>query len=158
MYSPEEELEHAHVRIPLKDKQAVATKHDFANQTLFGGMQAFLSKKSQDFTDNITGFVRKLDETERRLKISQDRIEKEAEDERRAQAAKEEFGYKMTQAIHKLNNDNVDREGLSRSSGSRTATTRGSDSDLESSFSAKHEAKVNELRQIKKAYEDVATT
>ena len=52
----------------------------------------------------------------------------------------------------------MDREGLSRSSGGRTATTRGSDSDLESSFSAKHETKVCELRQMKQAYEEVAST
>ena len=63
----------------------------------------------------------------------------------------------MTEAIRKLNDQPVDREGLSRSSGGRTATTRGSDSDLESSFSNKQEAKVDELRQMKQAYEEVAT-
>lgn len=43
----------------------------------------------------------------------------------------------MTEAIRKLNDQPVDREGLSRSSGGRTSTTRGSDSDLESSFNVK---------------------
>ena len=63
----------------------------------------------------------------------------------------------MTEAIRKLNDNPVDREGLSRSSGGRTATTRDSDSDLESSFSVRQEAKVCELRKLKQAYEEVSS-
>ena len=157
MYSPEDEAEH--MRVALEDRKAVTRRHDFgaADQPvgLFGGMQAFLARKKQETIENVTGFLCKLDEVEQRLKISQEKIERQEEEEQRAQAAKEQLGHQMTEAIRKLN-DNVDREGLSRSSGGRTATTRGSDSDLESSFSAKHEAKVEELRQMKQAYEEVA--
>ena len=157
MYSPEDELEH--MRVALEDRKAVTRRHDFgaADEPVgfLGGMQAFLARKKQETIENVTGFLGKLDEVEQRLKVSQDRLERQMEEEQRAQAAKEQIGYQMTEAIRKLN-DNVDREGLSRSSGGRTATTRGSDSDLESSFSAKHEAKVEELRQMKQAYEEVA--
>lgn len=106
MYSPEEE-EQMRTKVDKEDLQAVAKRHNFAsekpsengNKGLFGGMTDFLSKKRQDCVENITGFFNKLDEMEKRLKVSQDRIEKEIEEEQKAEVAKEELGYKMTQAI-----------------------------------------------------------
>ena len=82
-------------------------------------------------------------------------LEEELEDERIATAVKAIKEKEMSQAIHRLN-DSVDREGLSRSSGGRTATTRDSDSDLENNtFSSKHEAQIEELRKIKNDYDEV---
>ena len=41
----------------------------------------YLAEKKQSFTDNVNGFFEKLDEVERRLKISQDRIDREVDEE-----------------------------------------------------------------------------
>ena len=90
------------------------------------------------------------------LKISQDRLEEQLEDERIAEAVKCIEGEKLTKAIHRLN-EKKDREALSRSSGGRTVTTQGSDGDLEHTFSSK-EHQVLELRKIKKSYEQAAQT
>ena len=67
-----------------KDLQAVAKRHDFddsGEKSLLEGMSDFLSKKRQDCVSNITGLFNKLDEMEKKLKVSQDKIEKEMEAE-----------------------------------------------------------------------------
>ena len=41
----------------------------------------YIADKKQSFTENINGFFEKLDEVEKRLKVSQDRIDREAYEE-----------------------------------------------------------------------------
>jgi len=48
-------------------------------------------------------FFEKLDDMEHRLKISQDRIEKEAAEERKADEMKIKFESMMTEAIYVIN-------------------------------------------------------
>ena len=40
----------------------------------------------------MTGFLSKLEEVDKKLKVSQERLEREMKEEQRAQAAKEEIG------------------------------------------------------------------
>lgn len=82
----------------------------------------------------MTGLFEKLDNIEQRLKERQDKLDKEAEEEERKYALKTELESQMVEAIYAIND--VDKEGLSTSSGSQTTTTRDSDGcDLDGSFS-----------------------
>ena len=138
MYSPEEENEHQRMRVDMSQNVPFAvhnTQHRESSgkkkqqdQSLLEGMKDFIVQKKLNFFE-------KLDDMEHRLKISQDRIEKEAAEERKADEMKIKFESMMTEAIYVIND--VDRqEAQSRSSGGKTATTRDSDSDMDSSFTA----------------------
>ena len=61
MYSPEDDNEHIRVRQPLGIRQAVTNNHDFADKGLFEGMKDFLSDKKKNFTENVSGFLGKLE-------------------------------------------------------------------------------------------------
>ena len=68
------------------------------------------------------------------------------DEEQRAEALKIEFEQQMTEAIYAINDINR-QEALSQGSGNHTTTTRDSDSEHDSSFSAA----TRKQEQIKKA-------
>lgn len=62
----------------------MAKRHDFKSKEpsgLLGGMQAFLSRKKQEAVENMTGFLSKLEEVDKKLKVSQERLEREMKEE-----------------------------------------------------------------------------
>jgi len=108
----------------------------------------------------VTGFLTKLDVVEQKLKESQDKIDKELEEEARRQYMKEQLESQMTEAIYAIND--VDREGLSRSSGGQTTTTRDSDSDFDGASFSKSSRRlttkqkhIKRAQEAKKAYEEI---
>mmetsp|Transcript_10972 Transcript_10972/g.14839 ORF Transcript_10972/g.14839 Transcript_10972/m.14839 type:complete len:118 (-) Transcript_10972:595-948(-) len=116
MYSPEESEQESRVPNRRPSRKLTQQEQEAHDANLVDSMKNFLTRKKLDFTQNVTGFFEKLNETESKLKESQDKLEKKIEGQQRADALKIEFESQMTEAIYAINDINR-QESISRSSG-----------------------------------------